>query len=358
MIRVAINGFGRIGRLILRAFADRGLLGTKVDVVAIPTFDNDAPYEAYKLKYDSAQGRFNHKVSTKKSSPDKEVDDILVIDDVDDIRLIKIADKPKELPWKELGVDYVIESSGLFRTAELAGGHIEAGAKQVVLTAPGKGGDIKTMLMGINNDQFEPGKDKIISNASCTTNCLGPVVSVLLREGIGMEKGLMTTIHAVTHSQPTVDFQDKKNWRLGRAAYENIIPTTTGAAVAVGKVIPEVQGILTGMAFRVPVITGSVVDLTFTAARDSSIEEIDSCMKKASETYFKGILDYQTDPIVSSDVINYAYSSVYDSKATLENNLEGEKRFFKVISWYDNEWGYSMRTVDMLLYAAERNGDL
>lgn len=353
-IKVAINGFGRIGRLVLRAFADKNLLGKEIDVVAITTRDCDAEYEAYKLNYDSAQGRFKHKISSKKSSPDKEKDDVLVIEGQDDIQLIVRADHPSKLPWKELGVDYVIESSGRFNDKEAAEGHIAAGAKKVILTAPGKGG-VKTLLMGVNHENYDSKEDTVISNASCTTNCLAPLVHVLIKEGIGIEKGLMTTIHAYTATQLTVDGTSQKNWRLGRAAADNIIPTTTGAAKAVSEVIPEVKGIMTGMAFRVPTITGSVVDLTVTTKKDTSIEEIDSLMKKASETYLKGILDYNTDPIVSTDVIGYDYSSVYDSQATLANNLPDEKRFFKIISWYDNEWAYAMRTVDMLMYIAEED---
>ncbi len=359
-IKVAINGFGRIGRLVLRAFADRDLLGKEIDVVAITTRDCDAAYEAYKLNYDSAQGRFKYKISSKKSSADKPHDDVLVVhgkNGEDAIQLITRADHPSKLPWKELAVDYVIESSGKFNNLDDAKGHLEAGAKKVILTAPGKGG-VKTFVMGVNHENYVPEEDHVISNASCTTNCLAPVVHVLIKEGIGIEKGLMTTIHAYTSSQFAVDSTSTKNWRIGRAAATNIIPTTTGAAKAVAEVIPEVKGIMTGMAFRVPTITGSAVDLTVTTKRDTSIEEIDSLMKKASESYLKGVLEYTKDPIVSTDVIGNDASSIYDSEASLKNNLPGEKRFFKLVSWYDNEWGYSMRTVDMLLYVAEKDGKL
>lgn len=352
-IKVAINGFGRIGRLVVRAMAEQGLLGKEFDLVAIATRDCDAAYEAYKFKYDSAQGRAPEQVSTRKSSPDKEKDDVLLINDYA-IPLIQRASQPSALPWRELGVDYVIESSGRFNNQEAAMGHVEAGAQKVILTAPGKGG-VKTLLMGVNHASYDPKEDHVISNASCTTNCLAPLVYVMIKEGLGIEKGLMTTIHAYTATQLTVDGTSLKNWRLGRAAAQNIIPTTTGAAKAVAEVIPEVKGIMTGMAFRVPTVTGSVVDLTVLTKKDSSIEEIDGLMRTASETYLKGILQYQTDPIVSSDIIGCDYSSVYDSQATLANNLPDEKRFFKIIGWYDNEWAYSLRTVDMLRYMIEQD---
>ena len=253
---------------------------------------------------------------------------------------------PSQLPWKELGVEIVIESTGLFTDSEKAKGHIAAGAKKVIISAPGKG-DVKTLLMGVNDNEYDPAKHNIVSNASCTTNCLAPVVHVILKEGIGVETGLMTTIHSTTATQKTVDSPSKKDWRGGRAASNNIIPSTTGAAKAVGEVLPVVKGKMTGMSFRVPTLDVSVVDLTFRSTRDSSIEEIDGLMKKASETYLKGILGYCTDEVVSTDFIHDDRSSIYDSKATLQNNLKGEKRFFKIVSWYDNEWGYSNRTVDL-----------
>ncbi len=231
-------------------------------------------------------------------------------------------------------------------------GHIAAGAKKVILSAPGKG-DLKTLLIGVNDNEYDPKKHDVVSNASCTTNCLAPLVHVLLKEGVGIETGLMTTIHSYTATQKTVDGPSKKDWRGGRAAAINIIPSTTGAAKAVGEVLPAVKGKLTGMSFRVPSPDVSVVDLTFRAARDTSIEEIDGLMKKASETYLKGILGYQNEEVVSTDFIHDDRSSIYDSLATLQNNLKGEKRFFKVVSWYDNEWGYSCRTVDLLMKMAK-----
>ena len=260
---------------------------------------------------------------------------------------------PDLLPWREMGVDYVIESTGLFTDAEKAGLHLKAGAKKVIITAPGKG-NVKTLVMGVNENEYDPKTHPIVSNASCTTNCLAPLVHVLLKEGVGIENGLMTTIHAYTATQKTVDGPSKKDWRGGRAAAINIIPSTTGAAKAVGEVLPAVKGKLTGMAFRVPTPDVFVVDLTFRSAKDTSIEEIDGLMKNASKTYLKGILEYAHEELVSTDFIHSSSSSIYDSLATLQNNLKGEKRFFKVVSWYDNEWGYSNRVVDLLRYMASK----
>ncbi|HNF87601.1 MAG TPA: type I glyceraldehyde-3-phosphate dehydrogenase, partial [bacterium] len=240
------------------------------------------------------------------------------------------------------------ESTGLFTDSEKAKGHLDAGAKKVIISAPGKG-EVKTIVMGVNEAEYDAEKHHIVSNASCTTNCLAPVVHVLLKEGIGIETGLMTTIHSYTATQKTVDGPSKKDWRGGRAAAINIIPSSTGAAKAVGEVLPQTKGKLTGMSFRVPTADVSVVDLTFRATRDTSIEEIDGLMKKASETYLKNILGYCNEELVSTDFIHDERSSIYDSLATTQNNLKGEKRFFKVVSWYDNEWGYSNRCVDLLM---------
>ncbi len=346
MIKVAINGFGRIGRLVFNAMAEQGLLGKEVDVVAVVDVTTDADYFAYQLKYDSVQGQFKGDIKTRKSSPELEADDILIVNGFE-TKCVAATKSPADLPWKELGVEYVIESTGLFVDSEKAKGHLDAGAKKVIISAPGKG-DVKTIVMGVNEQEYDPAVHHIVSNASCTTNCLAPVVHVLLKEGIGVETGLMTTIHSYTATQKTVDGPSKKDWRGGRAAAINIIPSSTGAAKAVGEVLPSTKGKLTGMSFRVPTPTVSVVDLTFTAARDTSIEEIDGLMKKASETYLKDILGYCNEELVSADFIHDQRSSIYDSLATLQNNLKGEKRFFKVVSWYDNEWGYSNRVVDLL----------
>ncbi len=352
-IKIGINGFGRIGRLVFQALVERGLLGKSIDVVAVVDVATDASYFAYQLKYDTVHGRAKFAVSSKKSKPDLAEDDILVVEGKE----IKVVAAPKEgpsaLPWKALGVDYVIESTGIF-TDDKAKGHIDAGAKKVVISAPAKGKDvpIKTFVMGVNEKDYKASEHHIVSNASCTTNCLAPVVKVLL-DNVGIETGLMTTIHAYTATQKTVDGPSKKDWRGGRAAAQNVIPSTTGAAKAVGEVLPQTKGKLTGMSFRVPVADVSVVDLTFRTEKDTSIEEIDALMKKASESNLKGILGYANEELVSSDMIHDNRSSIYDSLATLQNNLPGEKRFFKVVSWYDNEWGYSNRVVDLVLHMAK-----
>jgi glyceraldehyde 3-phosphate dehydrogenase len=303
-VKVAINGFGRIGRLVFRALVEQGLLGKTLDVVAVGDIV-PADNLAYLLKYDSIQGRFSGTVGSKKSAADKVEDDVLVVNG-HDIKVVSAKD-PSGLPWKELGVEIVIESTGLFTDAEKAKGHIAAGAKKVIISAPAKNEDI-TIVMGVNEGKYDPAKHNIISNASCTTNCLAPlVVHVLLKEGFGIEEGLMTTVHSYTATQKTVDGPSKKDWKGGRTAAQNIIPSTTGAAKAVALVLPEVKGKLTGMAFRVPTPTVSVVDLTVQApSKETSYEEIAAAMKKrASETYLKGVLEVTSeDEVVSSDFIH------------------------------------------------------
>ncbi len=346
-VKVGINGFGRIGRLVFNAIVDKGLLGNKIDIVAVVDVTTDAKYFAYQLKYDSVHGKFKGQLATEKSSPSVEADDVLIVNG-NKIKCVAATKEPSQLPWKELGVEYVIESTGLFTSSDKAKGHLDAGAKKVIISAPGKG-DVKTVVLGVNDQEYDPAKHNIISNASCTTNCLAPLVHVLLKEGIGIETGLMTTIHSYTATQKTVDGPSKKDWRGGRAAAINIIPSTTGAAKAVGEVLPSTKGKLTGMSFRVPTADVSVVDLTFRSVKDTSIAEIDSLMKKASETYLKGILGYCNEEVVSTDFVHDERSSIYDSLATLQNNFKEEKRFFKIISWYDNEWGYSNRVADLLM---------
>jgi len=352
-MKVAINGFGRIGRLVFQSIVDQGLLGKdKIDVVAVVDIATDAGYFAYQLKYDSVQGKMKAGLGTRKSDPTKAEDDILIVNG-HEIACIMAEKELKNLPWAKLGVEYVIEATGLF-SDEKAFGHLEAGAKKVIITAPAKSKSedkkIPTFVMGVNHEKYDPAKHAVVSNASCTTNCLAPLVYVLLKEGIGIETGLMTTIHSYTATQKTVDGVSKKDWRGGRAAAINIIPSTTGAAKAVGEVLPETKGKLTGMSFRVPTPRVSVVDLTFRSEKDSSIEEIDALMRKASQTYLKGLFGYADEELVSTDFIHDPRSSIYDSLATLQNNLKGEKRFFKLVSWYDNEWGYSNRVVDLLRY--------
>ncbi|MEI8089191.1 MAG: type I glyceraldehyde-3-phosphate dehydrogenase [Opitutaceae bacterium] len=338
-VKVAINGFGRIGRLVFRALVEQGLLGTTFDVVAVGDIV-PADNLAYLVKYDSTQGKFQGTVSSKKSSPDKAEDDVLVVNGKE--ILVVSAKSPAELPWAKLGVDLVIESTGLFTEAEKAKGHITAGAKKVIISAPAKGEDI-TIVMGVNDDKLDVTKHNIISNASCTTNCLAPLVHVLLKEGFGLEEGLLTTVHAYTATQKTVDGPSKKDWKGGRTAAQNIIPSATGAAKAVALVCPEVKGKLTGMAFRVPTPTVSVVDLTFKTTKETSLKEISAALKKASETYLSGILGYTDEEVVSTDFTHDKRSSIYDAGSSIELN----SKFFKLVSWYDNEWGYSNRVVDL-----------
>ena len=343
--KIAINGFGRIGRLVFRAIVEQGLFGKDVEVVAVGDIV-PADNLAYLLKYDSIQGKFNGEVSSKKSSADKADDDVLVVNGKE-IKVVS-AKIPAELPWKAMGVELVVESTGLFTECaqdqdRSAYGHIKAGAKKVIISAPAKHEDI-TIVRGVNNDKYDAKKHNCISNASCTTNCLAPVVHVLMKEGIGLVEGLMTTVHSYTATQKTVDGPSKKDWKGGRSAAINIIPSSTGAAKAVGLVLPEVKGKLTGMSLRVPTPTVSVVDLTFRPAKETSLDEIKALMKKASETYMKGILGYTEDQVVSSDFIHCPLSSIFDAGASIELN----KNFFKLVSWYDNEWGYSNRVAELV----------
>src|SRR5262249_8817651 len=331
-LKVAINGFGRIGRLVFRAIAEQGLIGKEVEVVAVGDIV-PADNLAYLLPFDFTQGRFNGQVSSKKSSRDKAEDDVLVVNGKE--ILVVSAKSPAELPWKQLGVQVVIESTGLFTDAakdnpRSAYGHITAGAKKVIISAPAKNEDI-TLVMGVNEGKYDPARHQILSNASCPTTCLAPLVHVLLKEGL-FDEGLMTTIHSYTATQKTVDGPSKKDWKGGRSAAINIIPSTTGAAKAVGLVCPEVKGKLTGMSFRVPTPTVSVVDLTVKTTKDTSYAEISAAMKKASETYLKGILQYTDEEVVSTDFIHNTASSIYDKGSGIELN----KRFFKLVSWYDN----------------------
>jgi glyceraldehyde 3-phosphate dehydrogenase len=333
---------------------EQGLVGKDIQVVAVGDIV-PADNLAYLLKYDSTQGRFAGTV-TSKTSPEavakataagkKAADaepDVLVVDG-QDIKVVS-AKTPAELPWKALGVELVIESTGLFTDVEKAKGHLAAGAKKVIISAPAKG-DCPTIVMGVNEGKYDPAIHHVVSNASCTTNCLAPLVYVLLKEGFGVEEGLMTTIHSYTATQKTVDGPSKKDWKGGRSAAINLIPSTTGAAKAVGLVLPEVKGKLTGMSIRVPTPTVSVVDLTVRTVKATSYKEISAAMKKASETYLKGILEYTEDEVVSSDFIHCKSSSIFDAGSGIELN----SRFFKLVSWYDNEWGYSCRVSDLVKY--------
>ncbi len=332
-MRVVINGFGRIGRLVLRQILKRN---SPVEVLAV----NDlVPGDAltYLFKYDSTHGRFNKDVSYENGH--------LVVDGRK-IQLLSEKDVGK-LPWGDLGVDVVVESTGLFTKKEDAAQHLASGAGRVLITAPAKG-DVPTFVMGVNHHTYDPAKDLIISNASCTTNCLTPLAKVLL-DNFGIEEGLMTTVHAATATQSVVDGPSKKDWRGGRGAFQNIVPASTGAAKAVALCLPELKGKLTGMAFRVPVADVSVVDLTVKLAKATTYEAICEAVKNASETNLKGILGYTDEEVVSSDFIGCEYSSIFDSRAGIALN----ERFFKLIAWYDNEIGYATRIVDLLEYVAK-----
>ncbi len=332
-LRVGINGFGRIGRLVFRAIVDSGKLGNGIEVVAV----NDlvpADNLAYLVKYDSTQGKFNGEVYADGA-------ETLVVNG-HRIRCLAIKDGPAALPWKDLGVDIVVESTGLFTQDEKAEGHLQAGAKKVIISAPGKGERVKTVVIGVNDDTLTSA-DNIVSNASCTTNCLAPITKVVL-DNFGIIEGLMTTIHSYTATQKTVDGPSVKDWKGGRSAATNIIPSTTGAARAVGLVLPAVKGKLTGMSFRVPTPTVSVVDLTVRTEKKTSYEEICNKMKEAANGYLKGILKYTEDEVVSSDFVHESASSIFDVGAGIALN----DQFFKLVSWYDNEWGYSCRCVQLI----------
>ena len=327
-IKIGINGFGRIGRLVFRV----AIANENVEVVGINDLI-DVDYMAYMLKYDSTHGRFNGTVEVK--------DGALVVNG----NVIRVTSErnPADLKWDSVGAEYVVESTGLFLTKESAKGHIDAGAKKVVMSAPSKD-DTPMFVMGVNNTEYKSDMT-YVSNASCTTNCLAPIAKVL-NDNYGIVDGLMTTIHATTATQKTVDAPSMKDWRGGRGAGQNIIPSSTGAAKAVGKVIPSLNGKLTGMAFRVPTPNVSVVDLTVNLAKAASYEEICAAMKKASETTMKGVLGYTEDAVVSNDFIGEAQTSVFDAKA----GIALTSTFVKVVSWYDNEMGYSTKVVELIEY--------
>ena len=329
-INIAINGFGRIGRLAFRVIAERKQkdLNTKLNVVAINDQVN-TEYLAYLLKYDSIHGRFSGAV---------EFDDQYLVVNGNRIRALNIV-SPADAPWSELGVDVVIESTGLFTTVEKASAHIEAGAKQVVISAPSP--DAPMYVMGVNDQHYDSGQ-QIVSNASCTTNCLAPLVKII-HDNWGIEEGLMTAVHAATASQRAVDSAARSDWRGGRSVGGNIIPASTGAANAVAKVIPELAGKLTGMAFRVPTTDVSVVDLTVRTQRRTCLREIVSAVQKSAAGAMQGVIAVTEDPVVSSDFIHDSHSSILDANACIELN----PRFFKLVSWYDNEWGYANRLVEL-----------
>ena len=335
-LKIAINGFGRIGRLVLRA----GINNPNIEFVGI----NDlVPPDnlAYLLKYDSTHGKLKNQIEAR--------EDGMVIDG-HFIPCVSVRN-PAELPWGKLDVDYVVESTGLFTDFTGAESHLQAGAKRVVISAPTKDPQrVKTIVVGVNHESYNPNEDFIVSNASCTTNCLAPIAKVI-NDNFGLAEGLMTTVHAMTATQPTVDGPSKKDWRGGRGAAQNIIPSSTGAAKAVALVLPELKGKLTGMAFRVPTPDVSVVDLTFKTVQATSYKDICAAMKQAATGSLAGILGYTDEEVVSTDFQGDAHSSIFDAGAGIELN----SHFFKVVSWYDNEWGYSNRVVDLIVYMAQKN---
>lgn len=326
-IKVGVNGFGRIGRDVVRGIFLRDELD--FELVQINA-SGDWKMMAHIFEFDSIYGRFPGEIEI--------VDSGFKING----KLVKITDyrNPEEIPWKENEVDIVIDSTGVFRDREGAMKHIKAGAKKVIITAPASGADVM-IVMGVNDEKYVPDKHNIISNASCTTNCLAPIAKVLDDE-FGVESGLMTTVHAYTNDQKILDTKHRKDFRRARAAAENIIPTSTGAAKAVSAVLPELDGRLTGMAIRVPVAKGSLVDANFELKKEVTVEEINQAMKKASQNHMKGVLGYTDKPLVSTDIVGSTYSSIYDSELTIVRD-----RMCKIISWYDNEWGYSQRVIDL-----------
>ena len=329
-IKIGINGFGRIGNLAFQAALEK----SEIEVVAINDPFIATDYMAYMVKYDTMHGRFKGEVSARDGKLVVNGKEIKVYNEMD----------PKNIPWGNDGVEYVLECSGAFTTMDKAKAHLEAGAKKVIISAPSK--DAPMFVMGVNNDKYTTDMN-IISNASCTTNCLAPLAKII-NDNFGIKDGLMTTVHSTTATQKTVDGASKKDWRGGRAASGNIIPSSTGAAKAVGKVIPELNGKLTGMAFRVPTLDVSVVDLTCNLEKPATYEEICAAVKKASENELKGIVEYVEDEVVSSDFLNDEHTSIFDSKA----GIALTDTFVKLVAWYDNEWGYSHKLVDLAIYIA------
>ena len=331
-IKIGINGFGRIGKLAFQAALEK----EEVEIVAINDPFIAADYMAYMLKYDTIHGRFKGEVKGEEGKLIINGKEIKVYNEMD----------PKNIPWGKDGVDYVLECSGVFTTLEKAQAHIDAGAKKVIISAPSK--DAPMFVMGVNNDTYDPSMN-IISNASCTTNCLAPLAKVI-NDNFGIKDGLMTTVHSITATQKTVDGASKKDWRGGRAASYNIIPSSTGAAKAVGKVIPSLNGKLTGMSFRVPTVDVSVVDLTCNLEKPATYEEICAAVKKATENEMKGIMEYVDDLVVSSDFISDEHTSIFDAKA----GIALTDTFVKLVAWYDNEWGYSNKLVDLAIYISKK----
>ena len=335
-VKIGINGFGRIGKLAFQAALEKG----DVEVVAINDPFITADYMAYMVKYDTMHGRFNGEIKGEGNTLTINGEEIKVYNEMD----------PHNIPWGELKVDYVLECSGVFTTMEKAQAHLDAGAKKVVISAPSK--DAPMFVMGVNHETYDPSMN-IVSNASCTTNCLAPLAKVI-NDNFGIKDGLMTTVHSTTATQKTVDGASKKDWRGGRAAAGNIIPSSTGAAKAVGKVIPSLNGKLTGMSFRVPTLDVSVVDLTCNLAKPTTYEEICKAMKEAAEGEMKGIIEYVDEDVVSSDFLNDIHTSIFDAKA----GIQLTDTFVKLVAWYDNEWGYAHKLVDLACYMATKDGNM
>ena len=347
-MRVAVNGFGRIGKMVLRALCKRNLLDSGIDIVAVADYANDADYYAYQLKYDSVHQRFAAAVSTEKSSANAAHNDILVVDGKK-IKTIPAMEDPSTLPWKKMEIEIVVDTTGRFTTFTKASGHIAAGAQRVVLTNMPEDDDTKIVIMGVNDGDYDPARQRIVSNGNCTANCVIPLMYALKNEGIEIEKGHLTVLLPYTASRKIVDGYSARSWRDGRSAAINIIPSSVNAAQAIGRVFPEMQGKVNDVVFRVPVAEVSLIDFSFLAKHDTSMGAVDKALKKASETYLEGILGSVAEEIVSSDVIGDTRSSVYDSLLTLNNNINAERRFFRIFAWYDNEWGYANRVVDLLL---------
>jgi glyceraldehyde 3-phosphate dehydrogenase len=331
MVKVGINGFGRIGRLVLRASMERN----DIEVVAVNDPFIDLEYMEYMLKYDSTHGRFKGEIEIKNGKLFVNGKEVVVCTEM----------KPEDIKWADAGVEYVVESTGVFTTVDSASAHFKGGAKKVVISAPSA--DAPMFVMGVNHKEYKS-EYNVVSNASCTTNCLAPLAKVI-NDNFGIVEGLMTTVHATTATQKTVDGPSKKDWRGGRAAAANIIPSSTGAAKAVGKVLPELDGKLTGMAFRVPTINVSVVDLTCRLEKPATYAQIKAALKKASENELKGILGYTEDSVVSSDFIGEECTSIFDANAGIALN----DNFVKLVSWYDNEWGYSCKVLDLVSHMSK-----
>lgn len=346
-LRIAINGFGRIGRLFLRCLTERDLLGKEIEVAAITDTSDNSANLAYLLKHDSIHGRFQGEITA--DSPKT------IRLNKKSLAYINAKNTPlQSLPWKNLEIDYVLEATGVFNTLEAAEKHLEAGARRVVIAAPASGA-VKTIVMGVNEDEYEPHTHRILSNASCTTNCIAPVLFALSREKIAIKKVLTTTIHSYTASQKIMDGYSHPHFREGRGSGVNIIPFHTKSPSAAAEVLPFLSGKVDGISYRVPVQNIALVDFALITENLTTIEQIDGAMRHAANSYLKNILKYETEELVSSDFIHEPYSAIYDSRAVLRNNTKNPDNFFKLIAWYDNEWGYVNRLADLILFISKKD---